>query len=328
MANLRTFDLNLLRVLDAMLREASTVRAGQRLGLSQPAVSAALGRLRDGLGDPLFVRHGQRLVATDFALDLALPLREVLDSIEQLLGGPEAFDPATAQHTFRIAGSDFFSEMLMPPLADLLGRTAPGVRVQLVDLIPDNSVDILDSDARDVAVLPKFDFPAWTAWQPLFNADFAVIARRGHPRLANAKLSPGDRVPLDLYCDLGHILFSTEGKLEGMADAALARIGRSRRVVMTMPVFFGVCSAVAASDHIALVPGGFAKSVCGKLGLDTFEPPMAYPRPVIAMVWHRRLTQAPAQVWLRARIAEILEPLNTGSAPLPDPGLSRPPDPR
>ena len=327
MANLRTFDLNLLRVLDAMLRETSTVRASQRLGLSQPAVSAALGRLRAALNDPLFVRHGQRLVATDFARDLALPLRETLDSIERLLGGPDAFDPATAQHPFKIAGSDFFSELLMPPLAERLGRTAPGVRVQLVDLMPDNSVDVLESDTLDVAVVPRFDFPAWTTWQPLFHSDFTVIARRGHPRLAQAQVVPGDVIPMDLYCDLGHILFSTEGNLAGMADAALARVGRSRRVVMTMPVFFGVCSAVAASDHLALVPGGFAANVSDKLGLDMFQPPMPYPRPVIAMVWHRRLTQAPAHIWLRARIAEILEPLNTGGLPLPDPGLSSPPKP-
>lgn len=108
MVNFVTFDLNLLRVLDALLREGSTVKAGNRLGMSQPAVSSALSRLRHSLGDELFLRQGQGILPTDYARSLATPLREQLDRLEALLTGPGGFDPATAELIFRIAGSDFF----------------------------------------------------------------------------------------------------------------------------------------------------------------------------------------------------------------------------
>lgn len=118
MANLNSFDMNLLRVLDALLETSSTTDAGRRVGLSQPAVSAALARLRDALGDPLFVRQGRRLIATDFARTLRDPLRRLLEDTEQLLTGNAAFDPTTSKDTFRLSGSDFYATLLMPALAD------------------------------------------------------------------------------------------------------------------------------------------------------------------------------------------------------------------
>ncbi|GHF57394.1 LysR family transcriptional regulator [Seohaeicola zhoushanensis] len=309
--NLSGFDLNLLRVLDALLAEGSTVRAGTRIGLSQPAVSAALGRLRHALGDPLFVRQGQRLVPTDYARDLAQPLRDSLDAIEVLLDGPARFDAATASETFKISGSDFFAEMLMPALGERLSRIAPGVRVQLVDLVPDNYVRSLENREVDVALMPKPELPGWVEWQPLFHSDFVMVARRGHARLGRAGVNPGATVPIDLFCDLGHILFSPEGRLSAMGDAALAAVGRSRRVVMTMPVFFGVARAVAESDHVALLPGQLAARLAEPLGLDIYRPPMPVPTPQIGMVWQKRMTSTPGHRWLRDEIARLMEPLDT-----------------
>mgnify|MGYP000615064869 CR=1 FL=1 len=315
--NLSSFDLNLLRVLDALLHEGSTTRAGQRIGLSQPAVSAALGRLRAALGDPLFVRVGQRLEPTVYARALAMPLRDILDRTEALLAGPEDFDPASAQETFKISGSDFFAEMLMPPLGDLLAHIAPGIRVQMVDLVPDNYVKPLGSYEVDLALIPYLDHPSWIEWQPLFNSSFAVIARVDHPALQRAGVQPGTAVPIDLFCSLGHILFSPEGNLRAMGDTALAELGRSRRVVMTMPVFYGVCSAVAASDHVALVPQQFAHKIKTKLNLAVYEPPVPIPFPLIGMIWHRRATQSPGHRWLRERITDLMTPLNAHEPPLP-----------
>lgn len=314
--NFASFDLNLLRVLDALLSEGSTVRAGARVGLSQPAVSAALRRLRHALDDPLFIRQGQRLVPTDYARTLAQPLRDSLDDLAALLSGPHRFEPAESDETFNISGSDFFAEMLMPQLGERLSRIAPGVRVQLVDLVPDNYVQSLESRKVDLALIPRpTEWPSWVDWQPLFRSDFAVIARRDHPRLSRAGIAPGATVPIDLFCDLGHILFSPEGKLSAMGDAALAAVGRQRRVVMTMPVFFGVARAVAESDHIALLPGQLALRLSAPLGLDVFWPPMPVPTPLIGMVWQKRLTSAPAHRWMRDEIAALLEPLDYMSAP-------------
>src|SRR5690242_13715500 len=131
--NFASLDLNLLRVFDAMMLELSTVRAGERVGLSQPAVSSALGRLRQLLGDELFIRDGNRMVPTPRALQLKEPVRNALRQIEQALAAAATFDPATSQLSFVILGSDYFSTLLMPRLARQIVPEAPGVTVQMLD---------------------------------------------------------------------------------------------------------------------------------------------------------------------------------------------------
>ncbi len=308
--NLLAFDLNLLRTLDALLQEQSTVRAGERIGLSQPAVSAALGRLRHALGDPLFVRHGQHIEPTDYARSLELPLRRVLDELENLLSGPGSFDPSASTRHFKISGSDFYSEMLMPELAETLSRMAPGMRVQQVDLVPDNYVGTLEHREIDLAIIPKTDFPSWIDSTPVHRSGFAMIARNGHARLKRAGVEPGTTVPIDLYCDLGHVVFSPEGNLRAMGDAALARMGRERRVVMTMPVMGGVASAVASSDLVGLVPSQLAHRLAPRLGLSIYAPPMPIGPVQICLLWHKRSTTDPSHRWIRGIVAEILSRLD------------------
>lgn len=310
MANLSSFDLNLLRVLDALLQDHSTVRAGERLGLSQPAVSAALGRLRAALGDELFFRRGQGLEATHYALSLEAPLRETLDRVEALIRGADVFDSATSDARFKVSGSDFFAEMLMPKLADWLSTRAPLMCVHLVDLVPDSYVDTLERYDVDLALIPEMALPDWVADRPVFLSPYSVIARKGHPRLARARLSTGEPIPLDLFCDIGHVLFSPEGNASAAGDAALAKVGRTRRVVMTMPVFSGVYRAVAGSDLIALLPTALAHHIAGTVGLEVFQPPMPVEPVQITMIWHRRNTASPSHLWLRDQIADILLPLN------------------
>ncbi|WP_353471973.1 LysR family transcriptional regulator [Salipiger sp. H15] len=311
MANLASFDLNLLRVLDALLRERSTVRAGQRLGLSQPAVSAALGRLRGGLEDELFFRRGQGLEPTRYALSLEGPLREVLGGVEALLARPEAFRPEQSEARFRISGADFFAEMLMPQLAERLARCAPRMLVHLVDLVPDSYVGTLERYEVDLALIPREgELPDWVMRERVFAAPFVVVARKGHPRLARAGIAPDAVIPLDLYCDLGHVLFSPEGRTGAMGDAALARLGRQRRVVMTMPVFAGVYRAVAGSDLVALLPVQLARRVAADAGLEIYAAPMPLPAPEILMIWHRREEARADLAWLRAEIAALLTPLD------------------
>lgn len=312
MVNMASFDLNLLRVLDALLREGSTVKAGTRIGLSQPAVSAALGRLRHALNDELFIRRGTGLEPTDFARGLAVPLREALDGLETLLSGPGSFDPQSSDAAFKISGSDFFAEMLMPKLAERIGRFAPRMRVQLVDLVPDSYIDTLERYEVDLALIPKIEFPDWVDHQPVFASNFAVIARKGHEVLAAENVAPGAVVPIDLFCRLGHVLFSPEGNLRAMGDAALAEIGRERRVAMTLPVFSGVYRAVAESDLIALLPEQLAHHIAPKAGLEIYEPPMRVSPALISMIWHKRSSCTPSHQWLRQQVAEVLLPLNTG----------------
>ncbi|MGR3541468.1 MAG: LysR family transcriptional regulator [Hasllibacter sp.] len=314
MTNINGFDLNLLKVLDALLREGSTVRAAERLHLSQPAVSAALGRLRHALGDPLFVRRGQGLEATDHARALAGPVRDALDLAEAVLAGP-SFDPATSRAVFRISGSDFFAEMLMPRLAERLAREAPLMRVHLVDLVPDGYVDTLDRYEVDMALIPSMGLPDRVDHRAVFWSGFSAIARAGHPALKD--LAAGQEVPMDVFCALGHVLFSPEGKARSIGDAALAAVGRERRVAMTLPVFSGVWNAVRGSDLIALIPTQLAEAVAPRAGLAVHRPPMPIDDVLIEMIWHRRATTSPAHRWLRDVVAEELLPLNRGMPDLP-----------
>lgn len=304
--NFRSFDLNLLRVLDALLMTGSTTQAGERIGLSQPAVSSALNRLRHALDDPLFVRHGRRLVATDFALSL----RALLEQTETLLSGAGRFDPRQSTARFRLAGSDFFAELLMPALAEHLSAAAPGIRVQLVDLVADIQVERLGDGGADMAMLPQIEFPAWIESAPLMRSRFVVIARSGHPALQQAGVASGSTLPLDLFCDLQHVLFSPEGKLSGMGDRALERVGRKRHVAMSLPVFSGVCNAVSQSDLIALVPQQMAERLQQRLDLQILQPPIDIPVAQLVLAWHHRDTHNPAHAWLRDRIADLLAPLD------------------
>lgn len=305
--SLRGLDLNLLRVLDALLRHGSTVRAADALGMSQPAVSAALGRLRQRLGDPLFVRRGQGLAPTPRAQAMEAPLREALERIEALVS-PPGFDPARSRDVFRLAGADFWAEMLMPALGERLSREAPGVRVQLVDLVPSGTLSTLERSEVDLVFLPKQEMPPWAVWRDLFASPFVTIARAGHEGLAGVK--PGSEVPLDLFCALGHVLMSVEGRLTAAMDVALAEAGRERRVVMTMPFFSGVVRAVAASDRVAMIPEQLARAVAAREGLEIYAPPLPPPAPTIGMAWHRRTDASPAHRWLRGVVAGLMAPLS------------------
>ena len=312
--NLANFDLNLLKVLDALIETRSTTRAADRIGLSQPAVSSALKRLRAALDDPILVRAGPKMIPTDYALSLAAPLRRVLEQTEVLIAGAPTFDPASAKDIFRISGSDFFSEMLIPPLSDYLATAAPNIRLQHVDLVPDSYPQTLESREVDLALFPRTEGPSWMESAPLFRNGFVLIARRDHP-----VLKARQAVDLDTFCALSHILFSPEGNLRIMGDIALEKIGRARRVAMTLPVMYGVCSAVAETDHVARVSYPLAHKLQGKLPIGIFPPPaeLALPEPELVMAWHRRFTAAPAHRWLRDCVARLMAPLDKSVLPPP-----------
>lgn len=184
------------------------------------------------------------------------------------------------------------------------------MRVQLVDLVADNHVQSIEQYRVDMVVLPEIDFPAWIDGRRVHHSRFVSIARQGHPRLRRAGLRPGDTIPLDLFCDIPHVVFSPEGNLRAMGDAALARVGRQRQIAMTLPVFSGVYHAVARSDMIALIPHQLADYMGPRLGFDSYQPPIPISPVALTLAWHRRSTHSPAHRWLRDQIAETLAPLD------------------
>lgn len=306
--NFATLDLNLLRVLDALFSEGSTVKAAARLAMSQSAVSGALSRLRHALNDPLFVRQGNRLIATEYAAGIETGLRDELERLEALLAPPPAFDPRTEEGTFRIAASDFFAELLMPPLGDLLQKSAPNLRAQLVELVPNDHVASLERRNADIALIPDMALPDWVNREPLFYSPFHVIARKGNPGIDG--LTAGAQMPMETFCALHHVLFSPEGNLAAMGDAALARVGKRRQVAMTVPVFSGVCRAVSESDLIALVPAQLASKVGDTFGLRVFQPPMEIEPALIIGIWHKRFDNAPMAAWIRNLVFGLMKELD------------------
>ncbi|WP_170420126.1 LysR family transcriptional regulator [Ruegeria arenilitoris] len=307
--NFATLDLNLLRVLDAILTAGSTTKAGERLGVSQSAVSNALNRLRHALGDDLFVRRGNQLVPTDFAVSIKDGLREELNRLESLLSRNDDFDPRQASETFKIAASDFFAELLMPGLGGVLNRKAPKMVAQLVDLVPENYVESLERYNADLALIPDTDAPDWISREVLFRSSFMVVGRVDNPFFV--QIEDGAELPMETFCALSHVLFSPEGKLAAMGDAALAKVGRKRHVAMTLPVFSGVCRVVSASDLVALVPSQLARKFAPEFGLKVLAPPFEIEPVNIIAIWHRRSDANPMAKWMRNQVFDLLKPLDT-----------------
>jgi DNA-binding transcriptional LysR family regulator len=312
--NLSAFDLNLLKVLDALLREGSTVRAGERIGLSQPAVSAALGRLRAVLDDPLFVREGQSLRPTEFALTLMQPLQQVLEQTARLMSRP-VFDPATATDLFRVVASDFFTEMMLPDLMARLEQVAPGVTLRYSDAINARSLDDLREDRLDLVIAPKPVFPSWLECEPVLSAEFCIVARKNHPVLARHGVPSGAPIPMDLYVQLRHASFRAVVERPEVEDEVLAAMGRSLQTVLSAPNFTAVWRSVAATDLVGMVPRLMAERVAASAGLEIYPMPYALPNAELFQAWHRRNSHAAGLKWLRRQIADILANLQATGTP-------------
>lgn len=314
--NLRTFDLNLLRVLDGMLAERNTTRVAEIVGLSQPAVSAALRRLREALGDPLFVREGNVLVPTPFARSLENPVHSALVSLEHALSGGTPFDPVICARSFTIAGSDFFNEMLMPKLIDTVRRVAPNVRLKLLPADVDNLFDPLSASRFDMALSGSLPQPDWIERAAAFQASFVVTARDNHPDIREAGIGWGDVMPLGLFCTLAHAIFSVTDDYERPEDSILAGLGRRRHVAVSIPGFYGVGRIVAQSDLLGVLPVRFALSIAGRLGLQIYRLPFGMPMTQLFLYWHKRESANREHIWLRNMVLHLLAPLDEVRNPL------------
>ena len=297
--NFSAFDLNLLRVFDAMIDACNTTRAAEKVGLSQPAVSAALARLRHATGDPLFLREGNRMVPTARAEAMAAPVRTALAALESTLSAPEAFEPASATRRFRLLGADYFSTLFMPLLSVLVEAEAPGVVLQMLDLaagpaktLADGAVDLCLDIARPV--------PEWVETERLYQSHLLAVAARGHPQLAG--VAPGAVIPMVVFAGLRHAIVAGDGATRGTVDAALDHVGVRRRVVLTLPHFHAVALAVAESTLVAALPAHFARAVAPRLGLEIYRLPVPEPAVQITMYWHSRNAVDPGSLWLREKV--------------------------
>jgi DNA-binding transcriptional LysR family regulator len=294
--NLDAMDLNLLRVLDALLTERHVTRASKRLGLSQPATSHALARLRECLGDPLFVRTPRGLAPTARASELAGPLRAALSTLQHVVAGGAGFDPATAKRTFHIATIDYGSFVVVPALLERVQREAPGIDLW-VRAVREDPFEQLASGEADVALGPAPMLPARASFhtRKLYEERFVCMARKGHPRV---------RKGLDLatWASLSHILVAPRGNPGGVVDEVLAKHGMARRVALAVPHFLVAPHVVASSDLVLTIGARVAAAFAEMLPVKIFEPPVPIPGFEVHLTWHARNHHDPAQQWLRGLI--------------------------
>ena len=307
--NLNALDLNLIRVFDALYRERSATRAGERIGLSQPAVSASLNRLRHILNDQLFVRVGNDMLPTPRAEELQSHVRQALAVLEGAFRNSGPFDPARLERTFTLMGADFFSTEVIPPLSGTLAGLAPGVRIRMLDSSRGDVSRLLQDDAIDIALERPLQVPEWVLSAPLFRSPFAVIASADEPAIVERGLAAGDVMPIELFCALPHALRSIDGGMTAFTDDALAMLGLKRRVVLAVPQFHPLALAVSRGGLISVVPCQFAEAAAARMPIMVLRPPVPITVPEIRMYWHARHDGEAEHRWLRQVIREEIDRL-------------------
>jgi DNA-binding transcriptional LysR family regulator len=294
MVDIRSFDLNLLRVLDALLIESHVSAAARRLNLSQPATSAALTRLRGALADPILVRDGQRMLLSPLAERIRPQVRSLLQEIEQTLSKPAMFDAATSKRCFRVLANDYAIVVVLAPLLEFLRRHAPGVTMEILPLEDDFSQRLAAGD-YDLALRDRWSLRPARRWERLFDEGYVCIARQDHPRLSK-------KPTLGEFLAEGHVLISPQGRVPGVVDAPLKRLKRKRRVAVTVPHFLAGPAIVARTDFVMTIARRIARKYSQLYSLRIFSPPLAVPGFEVAMAWPARSEADPAIQWLRTQI--------------------------
>ena len=305
----RQLDLNLLRVFDEVMTERSLTRAANKLSLTQPAVSNALQRLREALGDDLMKRSGQEMSPTPRALALWPAVRDALGQLEGALV-PGQFVPAQASNTFILAMADATAAKLMPGLLAAMDQTAPGVSIRVVPLTTRDPRRLLEDETLDLAI---GYFPATMAdltariqsgaavafsHERLYSGEYVCVMRSDHP-LATESLT------LANYCAARHLLVSFSGRPFGFVDEALAAIGQKRRIVLTVNQFFTAGKLVAGSNLLTVLPRHFVNATGIADQLVLRELPFAMPLVHVDALWHHRVHRLTAHQWLRKTLVAL-----------------------
>lgn len=296
--DLRQADLGLLIALDALIAERSVTRAADRLGLSQPAMSAQLARLRSLFKDPLLVSSGKQMLPTERATELQEPLHRLLDELTALVRERQTFNSVLSNRTFRIMATDYMHRIVSLPMMEELVRSAPKARLAMVLHDAKRAWQALEDDDVDVLIASDRLTPRSAKARVLMEDGFVFVQRKGHPR--------GRRtINLDVFCALDHVLVSPEGGgFFGATDEALAKLGRKRRVVASLPSFLLAAPLVASTDLVAVLPERLARSIPGTF--DIFPLPFESIRFYVVMSWHPRRDRDPGHEWFRGQIAAQL----------------------
>jgi DNA-binding transcriptional LysR family regulator len=292
-------DLNLLVLFEAVLRERHVGRAADRLSLTPSAVSHGLGRLRRLLNDPLFLRTPKGVVPTARAAELAGPVADVLARVRGVLAAAVPFDPATSTRRLTLGAPDGVSAVLLPPLLAETRARAPGIDLSLRQILGgpaagnrpwDAALAELEAGALDLAAVPVDEVPVRFAARTLYEEEFVIAMRAGHPFADD----PG----LERYCRARHVVVSLARDDRGLVDDALAGLGLARRVALAVPNFMLALAVVAETDMLAALPGRFVATHAPRFGVVSTDAPLPLPSFQIRAVTTKAAVADAGVAWL------------------------------
>lgn len=298
MADLSSLDLNLLRVFDAVARERHVTRAAQRLHLSQPAVSNALTRLRQALGDELFLRRPGGVEPTELALSLAAPVAEVLDRLRETLAAHAPFDPATSDRVFSLGLSEYAEAVLAPPLLAHMATHAPRALLAIRHADRVNAMQMLEADEAQMALGMLPEPPALYTRLRLLPEAFLVLMRPGHP-LAGGELT------VERFAQFPHLLHSPNGSREGALDLPMREAGHPRRIGAVVAHLSAVPAILGGTDMVMALSARLARQMAAAHGLALRPCPVETRHTRLSLIFHRRFEADQGHAWLRRLLLAV-----------------------
>jgi DNA-binding transcriptional LysR family regulator len=301
--NMAGVDLNLLLVFDALMQERHVTRAGQRIGLSQPATSAALARLRHLFDDPLLIKTSRGMQPTPKAIELTAKLRAALVQIQSALTEQESFLPETSDRVFRLGMSDYAEFVLLPNLMQQLLRQAPQIQVQILATDRQEALRLLDEDRIDLAIGFYPHQSPWHQSQELFAEQFVCVCRQEHPVVKTS-------LTLKTYLQASHLLVSLREDRTGRIDQLLAEQNLQRHIALSIPHFLLSGFILVHTDLLAALPARLAHFWMEFLPLKVLPLPLPVSGFSLSMLWHARNQNEPGHRWLRSLGVSIAESLS------------------
>ncbi len=293
---LSSIDLNLLMAFEAIVDTSSVSRAAERVGLSKPAMSHALSRLRAQVGDHILVRSGQGWQLTARAETLAPRIRAVLEEARGMLSPERFMTPAELRRDFRIHTTDYVLTLLGTAIGHEVSRQAPAVGLRFLPLEAEDA-PALRRGSSDLAIGPAAYLPSEFRMQQLFTDHFACAVRKQHPAITG-------RLTLKQFVEVPHVMIDPRGKPCPLIDEALAARGLKRRVARSVPYFLSALDLVSQSDCLVMILDRLGRRHADRFGLKLLSPPLPLPQQAIYQVWHPRVDGDPAHKWLRGLIAQ------------------------
>lgn len=306
LAGIQGINLNLLRYLLVLVQECSVSRAADRVYVTQPAMSAALKRLRETFHDPILVRSGQVMTPTPRAKEIASAVDQMLQSVSALAVDQAEFNPRESQQRFTLMCSDYVQFSILSRLCQLLAQHSPHIDLTVRPANPDKIEPWMESGQVDLGIGYVPDPPANLRARLLFDDEQACLVRKGHP-VIRRRFTP------ELYAGMTHVAISPGGTgfYGARIDHALRSLGIKRRIGLTLPSFLAIPYVVASTDFIATVPMAIAQHFTRMLPLQILPTPVRLPAFEISMYWHQRVHADPGNVWLRTQVIQAVHHLRT-----------------